>query len=65
METTPNFSKNPINTTSTPLSDIEHPHKNAYVTLRRIALFTTILFIVAVLVVLLYMNGKSLYDNGL
>ncbi len=38
---------------------------NAYFKLRKIALILTVVLIVIVLISLLYLNGKSLYDNGL
>lgn len=40
------------------------PEKN-YLKLRRAVLILTIVLIVVIIVALLYLNGKSLYDNGL
>lgn len=40
------------------------PEKN-YIKLRRIALTFTIILITLIIISLLYLNGKSLYENGL
>lgn len=40
------------------------PEKN-YLKIRRMALILTIILIVVIIISLLYLNGKSLYDNGL
>ena len=37
----------------------------AYVRLRRVALVGTLVLIVILVIALLYINGKSLYDHGL
>lgn len=49
----------------TEVSPAQNPPKNAYVTLRRLAIVSTLFLMLAVLFTLLYFNGKSLYDNGL
>ena len=41
------------------------PEHNAYIKLRRIALIATAVLIFVILLTLLYLNGKSLYDHGL
>lgn len=39
--------------------------EKTYLKLRRTVLILTIVLIVVVIIALLYLNGKSLYDNGL
>lgn len=41
------------------------PENSAYFKLRRTALISTIVLIVVILITLLYLNGKSLYEHGL
>lgn len=41
------------------------PPEKTYLKLRRTALILTIVLILVIIVALLYLNGKSLYDNGL
>lgn len=37
----------------------------AYIRLRRVALLGTLVLVVILVIALLYINGKSLYDHGL
>ncbi len=39
--------------------------EKTYFKLRRTVLILTIVLIIVIIVALLYLNGKSLYDNGL
>lgn len=41
------------------------PENNAYLKLRRTALISTVILIILILASLLYLNGQSLYENGL
>lgn len=44
---------------------VTYPENSAYFKLRRTALVSTIVLIVVILITLLYLNGKSLYEHGL
>ncbi len=41
------------------------PENNAYFKLRRMALLSTIFLVILIFIILLYLNGKSLYEHGL
>lgn len=41
------------------------PENKAYSGVRRIALISTVILIILILITLLYLNGKSLYEHGL
>lgn len=41
------------------------PENNAYFRLRRTALISSVILIIMILITLLYLNGKSLYEHGL
>jgi hypothetical protein len=56
-------SQNPF--TSASQAPIAPLPSQAYLKLRRWVIILTILLIATLLVTLLYINGKSLYDNGL
>lgn len=57
----------PDETTPTINTETIEPHhkKNLYPTIRHIFLLACTLAFLAVLVLLLYQNGKSIYDNGI
>ena len=41
------------------------PENNAYFRLRRTALLSTIFLVIFIFIILLYLNGRSLYEHGL
>lgn len=41
------------------------PENNAYFKLRRTALISTVFLVILIIITLLYLNGKSLYEHGL
>ncbi len=65
MSDSPSIQNEEVNTGTANVSTVAPQPEKSYVKLRRAALVLTIVLIVVILISLLYLNGKSLYEHGL